>query len=375
MNAAQDPPEHDYMAHALRLAARGLYNTDPNPSVGCVIVAAGEVVGEGFTQPAAGPHAEAVALAAAGARARGATVYVSLEPCSHRGRNAPCCDALIEAGVARVVCASEDPNPRVAGAGIRALRAAGIDVAVGVLEAEARALNRGHFARMSRGRPWLRSKLAASVDGRTALANGASQWITGAAARRDVHRWRARSSAVLTGSGTLLADDPALTARLEGEDASAVQQPLRVVVDSGLRTPAGAKTLQAPGRVLIFTASEDAGRRRALEQRGAAIETVAADGAGHCRLADVLVKLAALEVNSVWVEAGPVLNGALLAAGLIDELIVYVAPQVLGDTARGMFTLEPLASLDERIELAFTDVRRVGADLRLILRPSNVAFP
>lgn len=374
MSAAPDPRDHEHMARALRLAACGLCNTDPNPSVGCVVVAAGQVVGEGWTQPSAGAHAERVALAAAGERARGATVYVSLEPCSHHGRNAPCSNALIEAGVGRVVCASEDPNPRVAGAGIRALRAAGIEVTVGVLETDARALNRGHFARMSRGRPWLRSKLAVSVDGRTALANGESRWITGAAARRDVHRWRARASAVMTGAGTLLADDPALTARVE-EDAADVQQPLRVVIDSQLRTPAGAKMLQEPGRVLIFTTRAEAGHRHALEQAGGQIEAVAADAAGRCDLHEVLAKLAALEVNSVWVEAGPVLNGALLAAGLIDELIVYVAPQILGDTARGMFTLEPLASLDERVRLSFEDVRRVGADLRLTLRPSNVAFP
>jgi diaminohydroxyphosphoribosylaminopyrimidine deaminase/5-amino-6-(5-phosphoribosylamino)uracil reductase len=363
-----DARDYAYMARALQLAEHGRYNTDPNPAVGCVIVADGRVVAEGWTQPAAGPHAERVALAAAGDAARGATVYVSLEPCAHQGRNGPCTGALIDAGVRRVVCAVEDPNPMVAGKGIAALAAAGIDVACGVLEAPARQINRGHFARMSRGRPWLRLKLAASLDGRTALADGQSRWITGPAARRDVHRWRAASSAVMTGIGTLLADDPSLTARVD-EPQARVAQPIRVVVDSKLRTPPRAKTLTLPGRVLVFTSRDDAAARRALRAAGAEIELVRAGPAGRCDLEAVLARLAALEVNSIWVEAGPELNGALLGAGLIDELIVYLAPQILGDTARGMFSFEPLTDLEQRVNLELTELRHIGPDLRLILRP------
>lgn len=363
-----DARDYAYMARALRLAEHGRYNTDPNPAVGCVIVADERVVAEGWTQPAAGPHAERVALALAGGAARGATVYVSLEPCVHRGRNGPCTEALIDAGVRRIVCAVEDPNPRVAGKGVAALAAAGIDVVCGVLEEPAREINRGHFARMSRGRPWLRCKLAASLDGRTALADGHSQWITGAAARRDVHRWRAGSSAVMTGIGTLLADDPSLTARVDDPDAE-VLQPIRVIVDSKLRTPPRAKTLSLPGRVLIFTSRDDAAARRALRDAGAEIESVGTEAAGRCDLDAILARLAALEVNSVWVEAGPELSGALLAAGLIDELIVYLAPRILGDTARGMFSLDPLTGLDQCVNLELTELRRLGPDLRLILRP------
>jgi len=359
--------DHEHMARALELARRGLYNTDPNPRVGCVLVRDGRIVGEGFTWPAGGPHAERVALAAAGEAARGATAYVSLEPCCHTGRTGPCSRALVEAGVARVVCAARDPNPRVDGGGIRELEAAGIEVECGVLEAAAEALNRGFFARMRRGRPWVRSKLAASLDGRTALANGKSQWITSAAARADVHRWRARSSAVLTGSGTVLADDPRLTARLEDEPDAEVLQPLRVIVDSQLATPANARLFREPGEVVIFTTRDGGGDAARLAAAGARIERVR--GGDRCDLGDVLARLAALEVNEVWVEAGPALNGALLAAGLVDELVLYFAPLVLGDRARGMFALDELAALDEAVRLEIDDVRRVGTDWRIIARP------
>jgi len=355
------------MARALRLSERVLGATAPNPAVGCVLVRDGRIVGEGATQPPGGPHAEIVALRAAGADARGATAYVTLEPCDHTGRTGPCSRALIGAGVARVVCAVLDPNP-IAGSGLERLRAAGIDVDVGVLEAAARNVNRGFFARMTRGRPWLRSKLAASLDGRTALANGKSQWITGPDARTDVQRFRARAGAILTGIGTVLADDPRLTVRL---DEPQRKQPLRAIVDAKLATPPTAQTLRLPGDVVIFTtAPEDAVAAYAARlDTPARVQVLRVAGEARCDLVDVVKRLAALEINDVWVEAGPVLNGALLAHGLIDELVLYLAPHVLGDTARGLFSLPPLESLDERVRLAIDDVRRVGDDLRIIARP------
>ena len=365
--------DRGYMARALELGARGVATTDPNPAVGCVIVRDGRIVGEGFTQPAGGNHAEIEALAAAGAEAQGATVFVSLEPCAHAGRTGPCTRALIDARVARVVYAVDDPNPLVAGKGAQALRAAGIAVEGPLLAAEAEAQNRGFFSRMRSGRPWIRVKLAASLDGRTALANGRSRWLTGEAARRDVHAWRARSSAVMTGIGTVLADDPELTARPE-ELGIRVLQPKRVVVDAMLRTPPAARPFAAPsaGEAIVFAGVEAAGddrRRRALELAGARIEAVAARP--HCDLAEVVTRLGALEVNSVWVEAGPTLSGALLAAGLVDELIVYYAPCLLGNSARGMFELPLLTSLDERHGLVVDDVARIGDDLRIRARPEG----
>jgi diaminohydroxyphosphoribosylaminopyrimidine deaminase/5-amino-6-(5-phosphoribosylamino)uracil reductase len=365
-----DERDRKYMERALRLAQRGLYDTAPNPTVGCVLVAADEIVGEGWTAPAGGPHAERVALAAAGARARGATAYVTLEPCSHYGRTGPCADALVEAGVARVVCALADPNPLVAGGGLGRLERAGISVTVGVLREAAEALNRGHVSRMSRKRPWVRVKVAASLDGRTALASGASRWITGDAARADVHYWRARSSAVLTGIGTVLADDPALTARLDDPEVR-VLQPARVIVDSQFRTPPTAATLKLPGTVLIFGTAGGDDRAERLAAAGARIERVA--GVPRCDLHAVLARLGALEHNDVLVEAGPTLSGALLTAGLIDELIVYMAPNLLGDRARGMFAIAELTDLAERYVLEIDDVRTLGPDLRIIARPSTVA--
>lgn len=367
-----DERDRGYMQRALRLAERGLYDTRPNPAVGCVLVVGEEIVGEGWTQPAGGPHAERVALTAAGARSLGATAYVTLEPCSHHGRTGPCADALIEAGIARVVCPLVDPNPLVAGAGIDKLERAGIAVTVGVLRSPAEALNRGHISRMSRNRPWVRVKVAASLDGRTALASGASRWITGDAARADVHRWRARSSAVLTGIGTVLADDPALTARLDDPEVD-VLQPARVIVDSRFRTPVTANTLRMPGSVLIFGTDTRGERARLLAEAGAQVERV--PGSSRCDLNAVLARLAALEHNDVLVEAGPTLSGAFLEAGLIDELILYMAPIVLGDGARGMFTTPELTDLAERHSLEIDDVRMLGSDLRIIARPSTVADP
>jgi diaminohydroxyphosphoribosylaminopyrimidine deaminase / 5-amino-6-(5-phosphoribosylamino)uracil reductase len=364
------------MAEALRLAANGQYDTAPNPSVGCVLVKDGRVVGTGWTAPAGGPHAERVALAAAGGEARGATAYVTLEPCCHTGRTGPCTRALIEAGVARVVFAGHDPNPRVNGGGAKELAAAGIAVEGGVLEQAAEPLNRGFFTRMRTGLPWVRSKLAISLDGRTALANGVSQWITSAAARGDVHRWRALSSAILTGSGTIVDDDPSLNARREeaGIDASlGIKQPLRVIVDARLRTPVTARTLRLPGEVLVLTSrSVEDPRAVALQKAGALVETVAGDDE-HCDLRAVLVRLAEHEINDVWVEAGAGFNGALLKAGLIDELIIYMAPRVLGDSARGMFSVPPLATLAAASRLTFDEVRAVGPDLRITARVSRVA--
>ena len=373
-----DANDYEHMARALKLAANGLYDTAPNPAVGCVLVKNARVIGEGWTAPAGGPHAEAMALKAAGAAARAATAYVTLEPCCHTGRTGPCTRALAEAGVARVVFAGHDPNPRVNGGGAAELTAAGIAVEGGVMERAAEPLNRGFFTRMRTGLPYVRSKLAVSLDGRTALANGKSQWITSAAARSDVHRWRARSSAVLTGSGTIVDDDPSLDARREeaGIDAAlGIKQPLRVVVDARLKTPAGAKTLSRPGEVLVLTSRAlDDSQAAALRAAGARVERVAGN-AEHCDLRAVIEHLGSLEINDVWVEAGAGLNGALLREGLIDELIIYMAPRLLGASARGMFEIPALESLADGYGLSFDDVRRIGGDLRITARVSRVPAP
>ncbi len=364
------PDGVQHMRRALELARNGLYTTDPNPRVGCVLVAEGRIVGEGWTAPAGGPHAERTAIERAGAAARGATAYVTLEPCNHTGRTGPCTDALIAAGVSRVVCAVRDPNTGVAGGGIEALETAGLDVEVGMLEREAREINPGYWVRMERGRPLVRSKLAVSLDGRTALANGESQWITSAEARADVHRWRARSSAVMTGVGTILADDPSLDARLD-EDGVDVLQPSRVIVDSQLRTPENARTLSLPGNRLIFTTKADSEQTAALTRQGVSVERVG--GAQRCDLHEVMGRLGALEFNEVWVEAGPQLNGALLREGLIDELVIYIAPVLLGSAARGMFDLDNLTELAQCPRLDFDEIRAVGSDLRIIATPANVS--
>ncbi|MDD4913161.1 MAG: bifunctional diaminohydroxyphosphoribosylaminopyrimidine deaminase/5-amino-6-(5-phosphoribosylamino)uracil reductase RibD [Sideroxydans sp.] len=355
-----------WMARALQLAERGLHTTSPNPRVGCVLVKDGKNLGEGWHERAGEPHAEVHALRVAGKAARGATAYVTLEPCSHHGRTPPCADALIAAGVERVVVAMQDPNPLVAGRGIAKLKAAGIAVECGLMEAAARELNIGFVSRMTRGTPWVRSKIAASLDGRTALANGVSKWITGSSARQDVQQWRARSCAVLTGIGTVLADDPQLNVR----DAGAVRQPLRVVLDTGLRISADAKILQG-GNALIYTASTDVAKQDALRARGADVVVMQTEKEA-LPLAAVLSDLAKRGINEVLVESGKVLNGALLKAGLVDEVVLYLAPQLLGDAARGLADLGELTQLEQRVELAWQDVRHVGNDIRITARIKHV---
>ena len=352
--------DHAHMARALQLAARGLYTTSPNPRVGCVIVQHGLVVGEGWHERAGTPHAEVNALKAAGDAARGATVYVTLEPCSHHGRTPPCAEALVNAGVGRVVAAMTDPNPLVAGGGISMLTLAGIEAEVGLMEAEARALNPGFISRMTRQRPWVRLKTASTLDGKTALANGASQWITGEAARADVQRLRAHACAILTGSGTVLADNPRMNVR----DFDIGRQPLRVVVDSALRTPADAAILPA----FIACNHAEPAARAALERAGAEIvELPGLDG--RVDLLALLTLLAQRGINELHFEAGATLNGELLAAGLVDEWMAYVAPMAVGDDARGLFSQPPLTTLADAARFRLADVRQLGEDLRLTLLP------
>jgi diaminohydroxyphosphoribosylaminopyrimidine deaminase/5-amino-6-(5-phosphoribosylamino)uracil reductase len=357
--------DHQFMSRALQLARRGLYTTDPNPRVGCVITKADRVVGEGWHATAGDAHAEINALNTAGDEARGATVYVTLEPCCHTGRTPPCTDALIKSGVARVVAAMTDPNPRVSGDGLQQLRNAGIDAETGLMEIQARALNPGFISRMQRQRPYVRNKLAMSLDGRTAMASGESKWITGKAAREDVHRWRARSSAILTGVGTVLADDPALTAR----NKLRPDQPLRVVMDTHLSTPPSARLIREPGQTLILTTSDSTELAQALCAKGAEVQQLSR-GNGMVEPAAALSLLAQREVNEVLLETGPTLSGAMLRAGLIDEMIIYLAPHLMGDAARGLFHLPGLEAMGDRIALTIDDIRAVGQDWRIIAKPN-----
>ncbi len=354
-----------HMARALALAARGLYTTDPNPRVGCVLVRDGVTLGEGWHERAGETHAEVAALRAAGAGAGGATAYVTLEPCSHTGRTPPCADALIAAGIRRVVCSSADPNPKVAGTGIERLRAAGITVSVGALAGEARALNPGHFSRFERGRPLIRLKLAMSLDARTApvRSDGKSgrMWISGEASRADVQNWRARSSAVLTGAGTVRADDPRLDVRLAY--GPWVRQPLRVVLDPAFSCPPSAQIFRGGG-VLVF-AAEDAPDPPAAP---VVVERVPAAG-GVLDLKAVVERLSAREVNELWVECGPRLAAAFLDARLVDELILYVAPFLLGADAQPLTTLRAMGSKGPLPRFEFESLQRIGADVRLILTP------
>jgi diaminohydroxyphosphoribosylaminopyrimidine deaminase/5-amino-6-(5-phosphoribosylamino)uracil reductase len=356
------------MHDAMLLAGEAVGLSEPNPRVGCVITTAeGRVIGRGHTQQAGGPHAEVMALrdaAGHGEDVRGATAHVTLEPCAHHGRTPPCCEALVAAGIARVVMAIQDPNPLVAGQGAARLRAAGIEVVEGSLGEASRELNIGFFSRMQRGRPWLRLKAAVSLDGRTALANGVSQWITGEAARSDGHAWRKRAGAVLTGVGTVLEDDPRLDVRL----VPTVHQPLRVIVDSRLDTPPAARILDAPGSVLLYAAQPEEQRSMALQARGARIAFVPGAN-GKVNLPAMLSDLAARGVNELHVEAGHKLNGSFVREGLVDEFLIYVAPKLLGQ-GRELAAFGPLTALDQAVQLRFVDVMSVGSDLRIVARPA-----
>ncbi len=363
------------MARALRLAARGLFTTHPNPRVGCVIVNGGRIVGEGWHERAGGPHAEVIALRGAGGHAAGATAYVTLEPCCHIGRTAPCVDALVKAGIAEVVAAMPDPNPAVSGRGVGKLRAAGVRVEVGLLESEARALNPGFVSLMVHKRPWVRLKLAASLDGRTAMRSGESKWITGAAARDDVQWLRARSSAVVTGVGTILTDDPSMNVRLSPKVlglSGPVRQPVRAILDSRLSTPVHAATFSVPGQVLILTASPDRSRHIALEDAGAEVTCVAQDG-HRLDLSAVLAELARRELAELHLECGSTLAGAFLSGGHVDEIVVYLGPHLMGNSAIGMAHFPGVERMTQRIALEWIDVRRVGDDLRVTARPRGHA--
>jgi len=357
-----------HMAQALRLAEQGLYTTQPNPRVGCIIAHGERVVGQGWHERAGEPHAEVYALREAGAEARGATAYVTLEPCAHHGRTPPCADALIAAGVSRVVVAAEDPFPQVAGQGIAKLRAVGIAVESGLMREAARAINIGFFSRIERHRPWVRVKMAMSLDGRTALANGESKWITGEAARADVQRWRARSSAILSGVGTVLADNPRLTVRLPAEDLSrGTFSPTRVILDRHLRTPAGSHVLDGQTPTLVLHAAS----AKVADERFANVERIAVpERSDALDLPAVLSLLAERHCSELHVEAGPTLCGALFAAGLADELLLYIAPIMLGDHARPLMHLPSLSEMASRWSLRVIDQRQIGNDWRLQLRPA-----
>jgi diaminohydroxyphosphoribosylaminopyrimidine deaminase / 5-amino-6-(5-phosphoribosylamino)uracil reductase len=365
--------DREMMSRALQLAAKGRYTTSPNPSVGCVIVSDNKIIAEGFTRPAGGNHAEIEALQSVG-DARGSTAYVTLEPCSHSGKTGPCASALVDAGVARVVIACEDPNPQVAGQGMQLLQDAGIEVACGLFEDQARAINKGFIKRHEQGVPWVLVKMAASLDGRTAMASGQSQWITTPAARKDVQRLRAASCAIITGIGTQLMDDPSLTVRITNQDVGVeddLRQPLRVVVDSNLQISPEARIFAQPGTVLVATidGEEQGSKVEALQQAGAEIVFLPARD-GHVDLHALLVELAARECNSVMVEAGAGLAGAFVAEGLLDELVCYWAPKLFGSDARPMFGL-PIKTIDAHLALSVQDIRQIGEDIRVTLYPDK----
>jgi len=350
-----------YMARAIQLAKKGRYTTDPNPRVGCVLARNDLIIGEGWHVKAGLGHAEVEALKNV-QNAKGSTAYVTLEPCSHHGKTPPCCDALIKAGVSRVVVAMQDPNPLVSGRGLEKLRAAGIEVSCGVLQEDAQTINRGFIKRMTENRPFVRSKLAMSLDGRTAMASGESKWITSAEARADVHRLRAENSAILTGINTVLADDPALNARVTWD----VVQPVRVVLDSRLQMPVAARMAKLEGRSLILTCSQDERKQQALQEVGFEVYKLPEKN-GRLDLHAVMNFLAQQQINELLVEAGSILNGALLAEVLVDEWVVYLAPCILGDQGRGLFSVPGLKSMADKRSLNLRDVRQVGPDLKLTL--------
>lgn len=356
------PDDHLYMTQALRLAEQGLYTSMPNPRVGCVIVNDGVVVGEGAHIKAGTPHAEIHALNQAGEKAKNATAYVTLEPCSHHGRTPPCAEALLRAGVEKVVTAMQDPNPSVSGQGVAHLETAGVNVVTGLMQPQAEILNAGFISRMTHQLPLVRSKIAASLDGKTALSNGKSQWITGAAARSDVQHWRARSCAMLTGIGTILSDNPSLTVR----EHQIERQPMTVIVDSQLRMPLDAKVLQNP-HVLIVFANDATDKAETLGQMGASLLCLPNDQGKVC-LEGLLAHLASIEVNEVMVEGGDGLNGALIALNLIDEFIMYYAPKLMGSDSKGMFGLPTLTSMQDVVNLELLEVRQFGQDLRVLAK-------
>ncbi|ORU91781.1 MAG: riboflavin biosynthesis protein RibD [Cycloclasticus sp. symbiont of Poecilosclerida sp. N] len=359
------PDDRRFMAQAVALAKKGQYSVKPNPCVGCVIVQRNQIIAEGWHEKAGEPHAEVRALKQAGKAAKKSTVYVTLEPCSHYGKTPPCADALIEADVSRVIIVMQDPNPLVAGQGVEKLRAAGIDVSVGLLEEESANLNKAFAYKMLTGKPYVMSKIAMSLDGKTAMESGESQWITGTAAREDVHRLRAQSDIVLTGVGTVLADNPKLTAR-DGLGDLRVQQPQRVVLDSNLKIPNDAAVLSSDAHTTILTCSKNQQAISALEAKGCNVVTIVADENNQVDLQAVYGWLCTLPINSVMIEAGALLNGACLQAGMVDELIVYMAPSVLGSDAGGAFSMPTVTRLDDKIQLNYEQMDTLGNDIKLI---------
>jgi diaminohydroxyphosphoribosylaminopyrimidine deaminase/5-amino-6-(5-phosphoribosylamino)uracil reductase len=367
----QSSSDQIFMAHAIQLAKKGRYTTHPNPRVGCVIVKNNTIIGEGYHQRAGYAHAEINAINAATESLQHATAYVTLEPCSHTGKTPPCADALVETGINRVVIAMQDPNPEVAGEGIKKLQAAGIEVVSGVLETEARDLNPGFIKRMEQGLPWIRVKLAMSLDGRTAMQSGESQWITGDAARTDVQRLRASADAILTGSGTAIKDDPSLNVRISAAELGFegyVHQPLRVVLDSRLQIPLTAKMFSLDGETLIYTCADELQKTKQLETAGARIEIIESDS-NHLPLTAVLKDLAKKHINEVHVEAGATLSGALLQQQLVNELVIYMAPSILGSDARGLLELPGLDKIKDKTDLNVQDIRAVGNDWRISAYP------
>lgn len=363
--------DYRFMSHALQLAKRGLYTTQPNPRVGCVIVQGDQIVGEGFHRCAGEPHAEIHALKAAGEQAKNATAYVSLEPCSHHGRTPPCSDALISAHVGRVIVAMKDPNPQVSGSGIARLREAGIQVDIGLMQAEAETLNPGFIKRMRMGLPWVRVKMAMSLDGRTAMASGESKWITSEAARFDVQKFRARSSAILTGMNTVAHDDPSMNVRLNAETLGIKVdpiQPLRVVLDTSLRTPVAAKIVQHAGKIAIFYNKENSHKKSQLQIEGVFLHKVSLQN-GQLDLNQIMQVLGQYEVNECHVECGAKLAGSLLKSGLVDEMIIYMAPHIMGADACGLFQLPGLKKMSERIQIDIKEIRKVGEDWRITSTP------
>ena len=371
-----NPPSlhYHYMAYAIKLAHKGVYTTHPNPRVGCVIVKDKKIIGEGYHQRAGQPHAEVLALGNAGSDANGATAYVTLEPCSHTGKTPPCADTLIKSGLSCVIIAMQDPNPLVSGNGINKLREAGIEVLVGIMEQQALELNKGFVKRMQQGLPWVRVKMAMSLDGRTAMASGESQWITASDARIDVQKYRAKADAILTGQGTLVADNPSLNVRLNANDLGIkgeIRQPVRVVLDQDLQMSAQAKMLTLNGDTWVYTCTHNQHKKQLLEQHGAKVIESVADENNFLELKTVLKDLAKREINEVHVEAGQTLTGALLGEGLVDELVIYMAPALMGSDAKGLFYLPSLQAMKDRIHLEIKDIRAIGRDWRIIATPSS----